>query len=136
MAKKLESEQVRGIDAKDLRRVVKDILRHKNNASENSGLAGQAVAQAVEQYSLDRKALMTVVGLAKKEPAEAQGTLRNILDLADKYGLFDQVDAFDDLLPILERILERCKNVRPSHGAPSGKADGTLGTLMEGASAH
>ncbi|MCR6673281.1 hypothetical protein [Devosia ginsengisoli] len=120
-----------GIAAADLKRVVKDILRHKNNASENAGLAGQAVGNAVEQYALDRKALMLVVGLAKKEPAQAQGTIRAMMDYADKYGLLDQLDAFDDLIPTLERIVERAKNVRPSHGAPSGKAD-VLGSLLGG----
>lgn len=129
MADKLKAGEVKGVSATDLRRVIKDFNRHKENASENSGLAGQAIKQAVDQYGLDRKALTLVAGLAKKEPDKAQGTIRAFMDYADKAGLLDQMDAFDDLIPTLERIVERAKNVRPAHGKPSGKDD-AMGDLM------
>ena len=121
MAKKLKTE-VPGVAPNDLKRVVKDILRHKANASENSGLAGQATKQACEQYSLDKKALGLVVGLSKQnDVAKAQSTLRAIVDYADKLGMFDQVDFYDDLIPTMERIIERAKNTRPAAGAPGGE---------------
>lgn len=134
MAEKLtaaDAVKVKGVAAADIKRVVKDILRHKENASENAGLAGQATKSAVDQYSLDPKALGLIVGLARKnDPAKAQSTLRAILDYADKYGLLDQMDAFDDFIGIVDRIATRAKNVRPSHGAPSGKDDKAMGDLM------
>ena len=45
MAKKMKADDARkiaGISAADLKRVVTGITRHKEAASENSGLAGQA----------------------------------------------------------------------------------------------
>lgn len=131
MADKLSAKAVKGVAAADLKRVVKDILKHKNNASENAGLAGSTTKQAVEQYSLDRKALGLVVGLSKIEPAKAQSSLRAIVDYSDKLGLFDQVDAFDDLIPAMERIIERAKNVRPAGGPPGGPKDDALGSLLD-----
>lgn len=136
MAEQLKpaDKKASGIAATDLKRVVKDILRHKAAASDNSGLAGQATKQAIEQYSLDRKALSTVVSLSKQEPAQAQGTLRAMLDYSDKLGLFDAVDAFDDLIPIMERIVQRAKNVSPPHGKPSGK-DNPIDSMLKGVAA-
>ena len=125
MADKLKAPK--GVAAADLKRVVKDINRHRERATENAGLAGQAAKVAIEQYSLDRGALTKVAALSKKEPATAQAFIRAFMDYADKLGLLDQVDAFDDLLPTLKRIVERAENIRPPHGAP---ADKTLGALM------
>lgn len=132
MAEKMkaaDASKPKGVPASDLKRIVGDFNRHKSNAAENSGLAGQSIKQAVDQYTLDRKALTIVAGLSKREPVEAQGTIRALMDYADKLGLLDQMDAFDDLVPTLERIVNRAKNVRPSHGVPSGK-DGAMGDLM------
>lgn len=124
MAKQLKPDNAPtngGIAASDLKRVVSDIKRHKENASEHSGLAGQAAKQAIDRYKLDRKGLSFVVGLSKRETVEAQASLRATIDYADKLGMFDQVDAFDDLIPIMERIVERARNTQPPHGVPSGR---------------
>lgn len=131
MVKKMapaDAAKVAGVSAADLKRVVGDINRHKEHASENAGLAGQATKQAVEQYALDRKALSLIVGLSKKEPAQAQSTLRAIVDYADKLDMFAAMDAFDDLIPAMKRIIERAENVRPAHGVPSGKD--VIGSLL------
>lgn len=134
MAKKMKPEGAaapKGVAANELKRVVKDILRHKQNASENAGLAGQATAQAVDQYGLDRKALTLVVGLSKAEPSKAQGTLRAIVDYADKLGMFDQIDAFDDLIPAMRRIIERAENqVAPENAGR--ERDGVMDSLISG----
>jgi len=123
MAKKLkpgEGAPSAGVAPSDLKRVVKDIIRHKNNASENSGLAGQATKQACDQYGLDKKALGLVVSLSKQnDVGKAQSTLRGVVEYADKLGLFDQIDAFDDLIPTMERIVDRARNTRPDGGAPA-----------------
>lgn len=129
MAKKMtpaEASKPRGIAAADLKRVVKEINRHKEQASENAGLAGQSTKNAVEQYGLDRKALGVVVGLSKKEPAQQQATLRGVIDYADKLGMFDSIDMFDDLVPALKRIVERAE---ASEGK-KGKADPVVSSLI------
>ncbi len=127
MAKKLKPEEAStegsGITTKELKRVVSDVLRHKEHASENAGLAGQAVKQAVERYALDRKAFTIVVGLAKGEVTKAQGTIRSLIEYSDKLGLLDQVDAFDDLIPMLKRILERAENQVRAENAGRERAD-------------
>lgn len=133
MADKLKTTNPGGVPASDLKRIIKDINRHKANASENAGFAGKAVSQALEQFpGMNRRALMLIVGLSKKEVPEAQATLRAAIDYADKFGMFDQVDAFDDMIPMLKRIVERAENVRPAHGVPSGKADAMDDLLAQG----
>lgn len=133
MAKKMKADEARktgGISAVDLKRVVTGINRHKEAASENSGLAGQATKDAIERYGLDRKALTTVAGLAKKDIAQAQGTLRGMIDYADKLGMFDGVDMFDDLIPTLERIIARA---REKEKAPAASKSASVVTDMLGA---
>ncbi|WP_336801761.1 hypothetical protein [Kaistia sp. MMO-174] len=131
MAKKMkpaDAATVRGVAASDLKRVVKDINRHKENASENSGLAGQATKQAIEQYGLDRKALTFVVGLSRNETAKQQGTLRGVLDYADKLGMFDWIDMFDDMIPTLERIVQRARDREGATEKGDPVVQGMLGT--------
>ncbi len=112
----------KGVAASDLQRVVTDIIRHKANASENSGLAGQATKNACERYNLDKKALGLVTGLVKADDqGKAIGTLRGVIDYADKLGLFDQMDAFDDLIPTMEAIIDRVRGSETSAAGP--KAD-------------
>ncbi|XOK12663.1 hypothetical protein ACI6PO_06455 [Agrobacterium tumefaciens] len=132
MAKKMtpgDASKEKGVAAADLKRVVKEINRHKEQASENAGLAGQTTKNAIEQYALDRKALGLIVGLSKKEPAQQQSTLRGIVDYADKLGMFDSIDMFDDLIPSLERIIARAKD---GEGKKS-KADPAMAGLLDGA---
>lgn len=134
MAKKMQpgdASKPRGIAAADLKRVVKEINRHKEQASENAGLAGQTTKNAIEQYGLDRKALGVVVGLSKKEPAQQQSTLRGLIDYADKLGMFDATDMFDDLIPTLKRIVARAEE---SDGK-TGKADPVIGSMLGGEAA-
>ncbi len=129
MAKKMKPADAaasRGVAAVDLKRVVKDINRHRENASENAGLAGQATKQAIEQYNLDRPALSAIVRLSRAEPSKQQSTLRGIIEYADKLGMFDSIDLFDDLTPTLEGIVARA---RESEGA-GGKADPVMKSLV------
>lgn len=136
MAKKMspgEAAKPRGVAAVDLKRVIRDINRHRENASENAGLAGQATKQAIEQYNLDRPALTAVVRLSRAEQTKQQATLRGIIDYADKLGMFDAIDMFDDLIPTLERIVARAKESEGKKGA----ADPAIKSLLgEAATAH
>lgn len=112
----------KGIAASDLQRVVQDIIRHKANASENSGLAGAATKNACERYNLDKKALGLVTGLVKaKDQGKATATLRGILEMSLKLGLFDQIDAFDDMRLIVEEIAVKLNGNGP---AEAPKAEG------------
>lgn len=136
MAKKMtpaEATKPRGVAEVDLKRVVRDINRHRENASENAGLAGQATKQAIEQYNLDRPALGAIVRLSRAEQTKQQATLRGIVDYADKLGMFDAIDMFDDLIPTLKRIVARAE-------ASAGKkapADPAMKTLLgDAATAH
>ena len=136
MAKKMspaEAAKPRGVAAVDLKRVVRDINRHRENASENAGLAGQATKQAIEQYSLDRPALTAIVRLSRAEQTKQQSTLRGIVDYADKLGMFDAIDMFDDLIPTLERIVARA---RDSEGKKSAADPAMKSLLGEAATTH
>lgn len=131
MANKMKpsSAAVRGIVADDLKRVVKDINKHREKSAENAGLAGQATKQAIELYNLDRAALGAVVRLTRTEPSKAQSTLRGIIEYADKLGMFDHIDMFDDLIPTLEGIVLKA---RSSEGKKQ-EADPVLSSLLGGA---
>lgn len=125
--KPADAQKARGVAASDLKRVVKDINRHRENASENAGLAGQATKQAIEQYNLDRPALSAVVRLTRAEPSKQQATLRGIIDYADKLGMFDSIDMFDDLIPTLEGIVKRAKDAE----GKTGRADPVVTSLLD-----
>lgn len=129
MAKKLapgDAKKLGGVSAVDLKRVVNEINKHGKNASENSGLKGQAVKQAVELYNVDRKALMSICSMAKQEPSQAQGTIRSLMKYAHLYGLFDQVDAFDDLIPTLKGIIADVEG----RAEKTPKRDAAMGSLL------
>ncbi len=129
MAKKLKADEGKkqfGVSADDLKRVVADITKHKERASENNGLAGQSTKNAIDRYGLDRAALGVIMKLGRSEISKQQCTLRAIIDYADKMGMFDQIDAFDDMIPTLRQIVERAdkaatevakKSVRKGVGA-------------------
>lgn len=118
-----------GVSAEDIKRVVDDINRHKENASENAGLAGKATQQACDRYNLDKTALTFSARMKRMETAKRQGIMRGSLDYWDKLGFFDEIDAFDDLIPAMERIIERAH----AREGKSAKADPAVSSLLGGA---
>lgn len=132
MAAKLkaaDAAKAKGVAAADLKRVVKDIIRLGNNARENSGLAGQATKQAIDQYALDRAALNLACKLSRQEVPKAQATLRHIMEYCDKLELFATIDMFDDIIPTLEGIIERARAKEGKKEAPEPAAKSLLGAL-------
>lgn len=111
-AKPSDASQSRGVTAEDLKRVINDISKNKSQASNYAGLAGKATQSAVEQYGLEKTALTFTRRLNDMEAGKRQSVLRSLVDYADKLGHFDQIDAFDDLIPILKRIVDRAHNSR------------------------
>ena len=114
------------ISKEDLKRVVGEVQRHKNSASEYAGYAGQAAKTAIERHSLDRKAFSFVAGLSKMDAAKRQTTLRSVLEYAHKLDMFADVDAFDNILDRMDEITAEVRD-RGEKGRP---ADPVISTLV------
>lgn len=113
------------ISREDLKRVITEISRQKDLASEYAGNAGKATANAVEKFGLEKNALTFARRLSQMEDAKRQSVLRALIDYAQKLGFFDQLDAFDDLVDTLQTIVDGA-------GADKGerKADPVIGALI------
>lgn len=92
------------VAAKDLKKTVASIQADKAKASEYNGAAGQTQKQFMKQHGLDRAAFNMVLKLDKQEPQNQQATLRGIIEYAHKMGMFDAVDAFDDMATRMAEI--------------------------------
>ena len=115
-----------GIKPSDLRKLINDVNKHKRLASESNGMAGKATAMAVEANGLDKGAFTLCCRLDKREPPKRQGFLRSMLDYAEKLGFFDEIDAFDDTVPILEGIVARAREKEGTPAAPIGEVKSLL----------
>lgn len=132
MAKKQKldaGDAVEGVSAVDLKRVITEINRQKELASEYSGHAGKATASAVERYGLDRQALSFTRKLAGMETAKRQSTIRSAIDYFDKMGFFDDIDLFDDVIGTMERIVHRARSAEGKTADASG-VDGNVVRAM------
>lgn len=98
-------KKTNGIEKTALTALVKKIEGAKSKASEFNGTAGQLTSDAVENKNVNKKALGLMLQLRKKEDGDCQAILRNIIDYAHKLGMFDAVDAFDDLIERMEEIV-------------------------------
>jgi uncharacterized protein (UPF0335 family) len=131
VAKKITQESAAskargGVKAAELRKLVTDINRHKKMASESSGLAGKATQMAAEAHGLDKGALTQCCRLDKWEPAKRQAFLRSFLDYGEKLGFFNEIDAFDDTVAILEEIVARARANEGEVKAPVGEVKSLL----------
>ena len=111
-----------GVKASDLKRVIGNINDFKSAASESAGLAGKETQNAVELYGLDKTALTFNARLSRMETAKRQGILRAQIDYSDKLGFFDEIDAFDDVIPVLEAIVARARKREGKAPQSEGKA--------------
>lgn len=127
MAEKLTSSPPARFSKEDLERVVRDINRHKENASEHSGLAGKATQNACELYNFDKTALGFITRLKRKDPAQSQATLCAVIFYAETLGLLDQVDMFNDAVAAMEEVILRA---RQGHNGPESPAAKALGELV------
>lgn len=127
MAEKLTSSPPSRFSKDDLERVVRDINRHKENASEHSGLAGKATQNAAELYNLDKTALTFVSRLKRKDPSQSMATLCAVIHYAETLGLLDQVDMFNDAIAAMEEVILRA---RQGHNGPESAGAKALGDLV------
>ena len=116
MADKLPKEDG-GIKASVLQKIVTSIKADKAKASEFNGSAGQTTKKALADHGLDRKAFQFVLGLEKQESQNQQATLRGVIEYAHKMGMFDEVDAFDDIVTRMAEIAAEVQ-ARRHNGKP------------------
>lgn len=98
-------KKTNSVEKSDLVSLVTKIEAAKKKASEFNGTAGQLTSNATEHKNVNKKALGLMLQLRKKEDADCQAILRNIIDYAHKLSMFDNVDAFDDLIDRMEEIV-------------------------------
>ena len=96
-------------DGGECRRVVDEFKRQRKNASEYAGSAGAVMKGGCERLGVERRALALAATLDAKDPAKRAAFLRDLLRVAHALGHFQQIDAFDDLTPLLEKIGEECR---------------------------
>lgn len=116
-----------GIDASDLNRFVSEFERQSGLASEYSSNAGQYARTQIERLGLDGAAWQRIKSLKKKSPDRRMSILAQELDCALKLGIFDQLDAFHPLVPVLREILD---HIESNDNRP--KADPLIATLVGG----
>lgn len=129
MAKKLDKESAAaesdGINAETLKRVVENINKPKEKASEYVGLSGKATAEAVDKYSLNRQALTQAAKLQRMDGQKRQAFLRDFLRYAHLLGHFDQIDALDDTVATMEGIARDARQ----RGGGGRKPDAVVSAL-------
>jgi hypothetical protein len=109
-AKLNEKPEKQEITPERFREVVAEIVEAKAKASEQAGTVGKLTSQAVETYGLEKNGFTFVRKLMGMEAAKGQSALRAALDYADKAGMFDQKDAFNDCLSLMAEIVRRHHN--------------------------
>jgi hypothetical protein len=106
MAKQVKDKtEPTGISAEDLKRVIGEAIQQKQSASEYAGMHGKVVANAVETYGIDKTAFTLSRRLSEMEEGRRAVVVRSCLDYWYKLGMFDQIDAFDDVTDTLRAIL-------------------------------
>lgn len=136
MADKLKKDAANGaskLNVAALKRCLSEINKHKESASEYTGLSGKATQNACETYGFNKKALTFVSGLMKKEPSQQLEVLGAIISYAEGLGMFDQMDMFNDATHAMQKIIERATS-----GIPAGSAPGAanVANLAAGASVN
>lgn len=120
MAKNVK-EETKQITAKELKRVVNDALRQKEQASEYTGRHGQIVKQAVESYGLHRKAFNQCVAAEKMDLINRQDFMAATIDYWVKMGFFAGDDMFERMGETLNAALESLKSSNVTSITPADK---------------
>jgi hypothetical protein len=125
MADKLKADKpgASRLDVKALKRAISDINKHKEQASEYTGLSGQATKNACETYGFNRKALTFVAGLQKKEPSQQLEVLGAMVSYAHAMGMFEQMDMFNDCVHAMQAVIENAAKGGAASGAAPGAAN-------------
>jgi hypothetical protein len=91
----------------DFNSAVRRIQDQRQNASEYAGAAGQLTKNEIELKGLNRKAFGWHLQLCKMDSVTRIEVVRNLLQYEHCAGTFDQMDAFDDLGELAQRIVDR-----------------------------
>ena len=111
MAEKLQPK-TKAVTAAGIKKAVAAIQADKDKASEFNGAAGKTQQQFMKEHGLDRTAFNFVMKLNKMEVIHQQGTLRGVIEYAHKMGMFDEVDAFDDMIALMRKIADEVEKRR------------------------
>jgi hypothetical protein len=112
VAKKISKNEATGIAPDELRGVLSKAQTEKAKAGEHTAEQSSIIRNAIEHYGLDRTALAMTRRLAGFEDSKRQATLRALLEYCAKMGFFDQTDAFDDMLDVVETAIRGDKPSR------------------------
>jgi hypothetical protein len=113
-----------GVDAKDLQRVVSEMVRQGDNISESTADLGNYVKGQIKHFGLDRGALAAIKKASKMEAAKRQSYLSAVIDYAWKMGYFAQLSLFDDVTHVFRRILAEAGVDERAAPVQDGPADG------------
>ena len=113
-----QSKASAGVPPTKLKAAFSSIHADKAKASEFNGAAGKTQQQFMKEHKLDRSAFNLVLKLDKQEPQNQQITLRGIIEYAHKMGMFDEVDAFDDMATRMAEISKEIMDRRHNGKAP------------------
>lgn len=116
-----------GVPKSKLKSTISSIQADKAKASEYNGAAGKTQKQFMKEHGLDRTAFNLVVKLDKQEPQQQQTTLRGIIEYAHKMGMFDEVDAFDDMATRMAEISAEIIDRRHNQKGVDNVVDMTTG---------
>lgn len=105
---------IKTIPGSALKQLIKDATAAKTAAAEASGEHGALVKNACERYNIERNAFSWTRKLNEMEGAKRIAVVRQLIDFCGKLGHFDQVDAFDDIVPMLEQLLSDLKGRQPA----------------------
>lgn len=117
MARKIGAVEPDGISADELRGLLAKAQAEKSKSAEHTAEQSTILRTAIEQHGLDRTALTMTRRLAGFEEAKRQATLRAFLEYAAKMGFFDQTDAFDDIVDVVQKTVSGAKSAAPKNRA-------------------
>ena len=121
-----------GVPKAKLKSAISSIQADKSKASEYNGSAGKTQQQFMKEHGLDRTAFNLVLKLDKAEPQNQQATLRGVIEYAHKMGMFDEIDAFDDIVTRMKEIAAEVEARRHNQTEP----DNVVGIATKGDAAE
>lgn len=121
-----------GVPKAKLKSAISSIQADKSKASEYNGSAGKTQQQFMKEHGLDRTAFNLVLKLDKAEPQNQQATLRGVIEYAHKMGMFDEIDAFDDIVTRMKEIAAEVEARRHNQAEP----DNVVGIATKGGAAE
>lgn len=119
-AKERSDGVIKTIPKAELKKLMAEASAAKTAAAEASGEHGALVKNACERFNIERNAFSWTRKLNEMEGPKRMAVIRQMLDFGSKLGFFDQIDAFDDIVPVIEQI---AKDARKAVGRAAPKKD-------------